>query len=277
MADEITPTGDNAPVVDTVIDGGEQIDAGNLPSSREELGDALSKFQINDEFAAKNFKNGKLYGRFDSLEAVLNTLHSVETKYSNVMRDIKTPTEGQTATAVPEVNLVEAVEPIMSKFAENGYNYEGMDTDIAEIAQQTGKSVAEIKLAAIEIRDQVNKAHAIVGGKDEYNGMLSWAKENLSDAEKQGFDNSLKTGMGELAIEGLHARYKNANQGDAPTPRRIEGDTSGNVGIRPYATFAELSKDRAYLQTNAGKRDGAANALHEKRMSLTPDSTIYGR
>lgn len=277
MADEITPAGDIAPVVDPIIDNGEQIDAGNLPSSREELGDALSKFQINDEFAAKNFKNGKLYGRFDSLEAVLNTLHSVETKYSNVMRDIKTPVDGATTTTAPEVNLVEAVQPLVGKFADNGYNYEGMDTEIAEIAQQTGKSVAEIKLAAIEIRDQVNKAYGIVGGKEEYEGMLGWAKDNLSDTEKQGFDNSLKNGMGELAIEGLHARYKNANQGDSPAPRRIEGDGGGNVGIRPYATFAELGRDRAYLQTSAGQRDTAAKALHAKRMALTPDSTIYGR
>lgn len=277
MPDEILTDGGTPPVDDgqNMVDNGEQIDAGNLPSAREEMGDTLAKFQINDEFAAKNFKNGKLYGRFDSLEAVLNTLHSVETKYSNVMRDIKTPTD--TATTQPEVNLVEVVQPIVGKFADNGYNYEGMDTEIAEIAQQTGKTPAEIKLAAIEIRDQVNKAYNIVGGKEEYNGMLNWAKDNLTDAEKQGFDNSLKTGMGELAIEGLHARYKNANQGDAPTPRRIEGDNSGNVGIRPYATFAELSKDRIYLQTHAGQRDTAAKALHAKRMALTPDSTIYGR
>lgn len=275
MADELLTDGGTPPVADGQLDNTVELDAGNLPSHREELGEALSKFEINDEFAAKNFKNGKLYGRFDSLEAVLNTLHAVETKYSNVMREQKA---GEAAPAPQqEVNIVEVVQPLVSKFADNGYNYEGMDAEIAELSQQTGKSVAEIKLAAIEVRDQVNKAYNIVGGKEEYTAMLGWAKDNLTDAEKQGFDNSLKTGMGELAIEGLHARYKNSNPANQPTPRRIEGDSGGNVGIRPYATFAELAKDRAYLQTSAGQRDSAARAIHDKRMALTPDSTIFGR
>ena len=274
MGDEILLDGEVSPQLNKqLVDDGSD-DAGNLPSSREEMGDALSRFQINDEFASKNFKNGKLFGRFDSLEAVLNTLHSVETKYSNVMRDIKAP---ESAPQTQEVPIYEVVQPLVSKFAENGYSYEGLDTDIAELSQQTGKSVAEIKLAAIEIRDQVSKAYGIVGGKEEYTAMLGWAQTNLSDTEKKGFDASLKSGMGELAIEGLHARYKNSNPSDAPQPRRIEGDSAGNVGIRPYSTFAELSRDRQYLQTSAGQRDTAAKMIHEKRMGLTPDSTIFGR
>jgi len=274
MGDEILLEGVQSPQVDNQLVDGELVDAGNLPSSREELGDTLSKFQINDEYAAKNFKNGKLFGRFDSLEAVLNTLHAVETKYSNVMRDSKTV---EVAPPAQEVNIVDVVQPLVSKFSENGYSYDGMDVEIAEISKQTGKSVAEIKLAAIEIREQVNKAYSIVGGKEEYSAMLGWAQENLNTSEKQGFDSSLKNGMGELAIEGLHARYKNASSSNTQSPRRIEGDSGGNVGIRPYNTFAELSRDRQYLQTSAGQRDTGAKAIHEKRMSLTPDSTIFGR
>lgn len=276
MADELQPQGEVTPPTDTSPQL-DTLDSGNLPSSQEELGATLEKFQITDEFASKNFKNGKLFGRFDSLEAVLNTLHAVETKHANTMRDIKSTESTTTATPEPQAPIHEVIQPLVSKFAENGYSYEGMDAEIEQLATETGKSVAEIKLAAIEVRDQVNKAYAVVGGKEEYQGMIEWASENLTDAEKRGFDNSLKTGMGELAIEGLHARYKNANAEGRPSPRRIEGDGSGNVGIRGYATSAELFRDRAYLQTSAGQRDAGAKAMHEKRMNLTPDSVIFGR
>lgn len=276
MADELAPQGEVTPPTDTTPQL-DELDAGNLPSSQEELGSTLEKFQITDEFASKNFKNGKLFGRFDSLEAVLNTLHAVETKHANTMRDIKSTESATTATPETQAPIHEVIQPLVAKFADNGYSYEGMDADIEQLATDTGKSVAEIKLAAIEVRDQVAKAYAVVGGKEEYQAMIAWAGDNLTDAEKKGFDNSLKTGMGELAIEGLHARFKNSNPSDRPAPRRIEGDGGGNVGIRPYATAAELFRDRAYLQTSAGQRDLAAKQMHQKRMALTPDSTIYGR
>lgn len=254
------------------------IDGGNLPSSQEELQSSLEKFQFNDEFVQKNFKDGKLFGRFDSMEAVLNTLHSVETKYSNVMRDIKSTENQQPAqTQAQTVDIVEVVQPAISKFVENDFNFEGLDNDIAEVAQKAGVSVAEVKLAALEMKESINKAYNIVGGKEEYSAMLGWAKENLSDAQRSAFDKSLATGLGEYAIKGLYQEFKSANPDGNQTYRRMEGDSGSGVGIRPYATFAELSKDRAYLQTPQGKNDIAARELHSKRLERTPQNVIYGR
>lgn len=287
MADEITPdvTPEVTPdvVPEPTVSEGNELDAGGLPSAQAETADTLAKFSINDEFVEKNFKNGKLHGRFDSLEAVLNTLHAVETKYSNVMRDIKsgepTSTDGDaTSTQTAEVNLYEVAQPVIEKFVANGFSYEGLDAEIAEIAEKTGKSPAEIKLAAIEIREQINTAHAVVGGKAEYDAMLGWANGTLTDKEKVEFDKALGTGVSHFAIEGLYNRYKTANTTETPqTPRRIDGDGAGNVGVKPYGSLQEIARDRAYLESPKGRNDTNAKQAHSRRLSLTPDKVIYGR
>lgn len=253
-------------------------DNGNLPSAQDELNSSLEKFQLNDEFVSKHFKNGKLYGRFDSLEAVLNTLHSVETKYSNVMRDIKS-SEGQQAETqqVQEpVSIIEVAQPAITKFIENDFNFEGLDNDITDIAQKAGVTVAEIKLAALEMKEQISKAYDIVGGKSEYQAMIEWGKTNLNEAQRKDFDKALSSGMGEFAIKGLYQEFKASNP-QQQSYRRIEGDSSGNVGVRPYATFQELAKDREYLNTPQGRSDKAAREAHARRLALTPQNVIYGR
>ena len=256
-------------------------DNGNLPSAQDELNSSLEKFQLNDEFVSKHFKNGKLYGRFDSLEAVLNTLHSVETKYSNVMRDIKSSdgqqAEGQQTQQTQEpVNVIEVAQPAIAKFIENDFNFEGLDNDINDIAQKAGVSVAEVKLAALEMKEQISKAYDVVGGKAEYQAMIEWGKANLNEAQRKDFDKALNSGMGEFAIKGLYQEFKASNP-QQQSYRRIEGDASGNVGIRPYATSQELAKDREYLSTPQGRNDKAAKEAHARRLAITPESTIYGR
>jgi hypothetical protein len=277
MADEITPpvSGATPPT-----DGGvtPPIDASNLPSMQQEFQEAMGKFTITDEFAQANFKNGKLYGRFDSIEAVLNTLHDVETKYSNVMRDIKSaPPASAPNPPAPEVPITEIAQPIIKKYIDNNFNYDGMDAEIAQLSQETGKSVAEIKLAAIEARELVTKAHSIVGGKSNYDAMIQWGMANLNDSQKSDFDKALNSGMGEYAIKGLYNDYQTAQQASGNSqPSRIEGDGSGSMGIKPYGTFKELADDRAYL-SGKGRNDTAAHAIHKQRMMITPDNVVYGR
>jgi hypothetical protein len=73
------------PVAEAVVED----DAGGLPSVKEESAIALENFQFTEEQVAKYFKNGKLQGRFDNIEGVLNTLKSVEDKYANAVREQK--------------------------------------------------------------------------------------------------------------------------------------------------------------------------------------------
>lgn len=262
-----------------IDEGTGETSGGNLPSAVADNAVSLEKFSLGDEFVEKNFKDGKLYGRFDSMEAVLNTLHSVETKYANLVRETKQPQDGGAPQPAQEVNVYDAAKPAIDKFMAQNFSFDGLDQELSELSQKTGKSIAEIKLAALELKEQVVNAHSLVGGSDEYNNMLTWAKTSLNYAQRADFDKSLRAGMGEYAIKGLYAEYKNSTQSTNPRqPTRIDGDRGANVGaIRAYTTRQELLKDREYIQSKAGKGDKAARDLHSKRLAVTPDTVIYGR
>lgn len=242
-------------------------DVGGLPTAKEESAVAMENFQFTDEQVEKYFKNGKLQGRFDNIEGVLNTLKSVEDKYANVMREQKAP-------AAPTVDINEVAKPLIDKFIENGMN---LTPEIEAEAVEKGIDIRDVKLAAIDIREQVAKSHAIVGGADEYNAMLAWGRDNLDDTKKMEFDKGLKSGMGEYAIKGLYADYK-ASLNDTSTPSpRISGDTNNTPTHGGYNSQAEIMKDKAYLNTMQGRNDRAAQSAHQARLARTSDSVVFGR
>lgn len=69
----------------------------------------------------------------------------------------------------------------------------------------------------------VAKSYESVGGKENYDAMINWAKESLTDAQKQGFNKQLATGDADvmaMAIEGLFTKYREATK----QPVRIKGE-----------------------------------------------------
>jgi len=250
------------PVVDEVSEDS----AGGLPSIKDESAIQMENFNFTDEQVAKHFKNGKLQGRFDNIEGVLNTLKSVEDKYANVMREQKSPTT--------TVDMSAVAEPLIAQFIDNGME---LTPELLAEAESKGVDIRDIKLAAIDIREQVAKSHAIVGGADEYNAMIEWGRTNLDESKKTEFDKGLKSGMGEYAIKGLYADYK-ASLSESSTPtQRISGDTNNTPSTGGYNSQAEIMKDKAYLNTMQGRNDRAAQTAHQARLARTSDGVIYGR
>ncbi len=87
-----------------------------------------------------------------------------------------------------------------------------------------------------------NELMAVAGGKDEYNKMVNWAAENLSDSEKDAFNNAVYSSdksVGMLAVSGLYARYKNQNSFNLGN--RIEADN--NKIFDTYSSMAEMVRD----------------------------------
>jgi len=252
-----------------------EVDGGNLPSAVEETKNTLDGFKITDEIQAKYFKEGKLYGRFDNISGMAEALKSVEDKYSATMRDIKSGKYQEVAEVVPEpVDVMVTAKPLIDKFVQNGMV---LTDEILEEAKASGLDIRDVKLAAIEMKEAIGKAHSYVGGAEEYNSMVAWAKESLDDASKISFDKDLSTSMSKYAIQGLYAEYK-ANNGVANVQtQRIMGDTSGNTGVKPYANTNEILRDNAYINSPQGRNDSAAKALYNKRIGVTPDKVIYGR
>lgn len=254
---------------DTITD--DVIDGGGLPSSVEDKEASLEGFKVTDELQQKLFKNGKLFGRFDNLEGMANALKSIEDKYANVMREIKAP---PIETQVnQEVDVATKAQPLIDEYVANGME---LTDELLQKAVAQGLDVRDVKLAAIEMKEKVTKAYSLVGGKSEYEAMLAWGKENLSESAKIAFDKDLASNAGEWAIKGLYAEYKSKSTTEAQ-PQRIMGDGSASVGIRPYASQQEILRDKAYLNSQKGKNDLKALETYNKRMSKTPDSVVYGK
>lgn len=257
----------------------EEIDGGNLPSARDDVENALDGFKITDELQAKYFKNGKVYGRFDNFTNLAEAFKSLEIKYSGVVKDIKegryqpVDVNAQQEESTPDV--MEVAKPLVDKFVQNGME---LTDEILEEAKAKGLDIRDVKLAAIDLREKINSAYNLVGGKDEYEAMIAWGKENFDDKQKIAFDKELSSGMGEWAIKGLYSEYKsNAGNSNQQPQDRFRGEATSNVGgIKPYASMTEILKDRHYLNSHSGSKDTKARELHNRRLDATP-SHVIGR
>ena len=134
-----------------------------------------------------------------------------------------------------------------------------------------------MKLGAIDLRERIEKAHSVVGGSDEYNAMIAWAKENTNEEQRHAFDKDVVSSMSEFAIRGMYSMYKEATKdGQNQVKDRIRGETASST-IKPYGSQDEILAHRRYINSARGRADSDAIAKHRQRMAITPDAVIFGR
>jgi len=107
-----------------------------------------------------------------------------------------------------------------------------------------------------------------VGGTDAYNSMMSWASDNLNEAEINSFNktvNGKDIEATRLAIQGLNARYKN-NVGDDPSLQSANKSSSVNApGYRSWAEVTAAMNDERYGSDDAYRAD-VQNKLNNSRL-----------
>ena len=104
-----------------------------------------------------------------------------------------------------------------------------------------------------------------IGGEEEYDGMIQWAGETLTEGEVDTFNELVINGTPEqqrLAIKGLHAQYRGST-GSGPALK--QGTTSGN-SVKPFSSTKELQRamsDRRYQEVPSYRQEV------EKRLSVS--------
>jgi hypothetical protein len=99
-------------------------------------------------------------------------------------------------------------------------------------------------------------AHALVGGEEAYQSMLTWAAENLSPNEVTAFNNAVEDPANvEFAVRSLAARYK--AEADVQPTNEIRGGAAGGNNEAPFATKEE------YVQACNQKMKGSHKKLYE--------------
>lgn len=97
-----------------------------------------------------------------------------------------------------------------------------------------------------------------VGGAEAYNNMMTWASDNLSEAEVNAY-NSTVNGKNieatKLAIAGLNARFKNAEGVEPNLQTGNRPSTSNAPGYRSWAEVTAAMSDAKYTTDDAYRAD----------------------
>jgi plasmid maintenance system antidote protein VapI len=106
-----------------------------------------------------------------------------------------------------------------------------------------------------------------VGGDEAYKNMMTWASENLNEAEINAYNrtvNGKDIEATKLAIAGLNAKYKNAEGIEPNLARGDRPSTSNATGYRSWAEVTAAMSDPRYSKDVAYQSDVQAKLKNSK-------------
>ena len=264
------------------------------PMSQEDL----------EKFADENKSdNGKILGKFDSVEALAASYKELEGKLGDVAKTKEEPVAEDVAEYQEDgsVNYDLAKQQYGEKlgelfeqsnidpFAINKYYQENNGTISEEHYKElesTGltRNVIDSYLAGLKPKEGTEQAAAdpsfpeyedivgIAGGEDKYMEMLKWMDGNISKEELQEFDKIVDAEKRNipkvtLAVQEMFTRYKNAM---GVEPRLISGRTSSSPNTRVFRSNAEVV---AAMRDPRYKKDIAYQHEVQRRLQ---DSDVFG-
>ncbi len=213
-----------------------------------------------------------LAGKYKSVEELEKAYKHLQDKLAgkqDTPEDVEAATDGVTEDSSVEQDA--AKELTESK----GIDYaslEGEYADSGALSEETYKSLSDSgipkNLVDAYIAGQealtasaVTRMHSVVGGEAEYNSMIQWAGEALSESEQEAFNSSLTSeDASNFAIQGLFARYA-AQRG----PSLLRGD-AGSAKQGGYASKAEMMHE---MSNPKYSQDPAFRASVQRRVALS--------
>ena len=128
-------------------------------------------------------------------------------------------------------------EDMYGKLEKAGLNKSVVDAYLNGVRQQTGTET-QTELPVLS-ETEVAEVHGIAGGKDGYEQLMSWASDNMSDADAKNFDEVIETGNKAavtFAVKALLGQYEDAVGRDSNLVQGKVSDNSGDV----YRSMAEV-------------------------------------
>ena len=234
-----------------------------LPSEQPAPTD-FAGFDLTDDVKAK-FKDGKLNGRFGSIDEVLSKLKEAEDFKANTIRDQTNGQQQQEQQQNQQQVQQTTVNELLPAFLANGMV---LTPEMEAKATEAKIDIRDLKIGAMELREATQTAHSVVGGKENYDAMIAWGRGAMTDAQKANFDRDVTGGMSEYAIKGLNADYQEALEA-GHTPDRIRGDTT-IAGLRPYASRRELYADKDVAEQAKRRGDIKPWNDYQAKIKITP-------
>ena len=118
-------------------------------------------------------------------------------------------------------------------------------------------------------QNDTNEIQGVVGGAENYNNLMEWSQENLSEAEQDSYNNTVTTGdipSVKMALQGLYSRYAAENGID---PGLVQGTSKGRAA--GYESKSQMISDMSKPEY---KNDPAFRETVERRLANTPAGII---
>lgn len=211
--------------------------------------------QVNDE------RPEWLPEKFSSPEELAKAYSDLQTEFTKGRQAAETGKESsEEATQDAESLSVESFKEFSSEFNDTGDVSEESRNMIVENMGLPREMVdAYVEGQKALLNTQFDTIYSEVGGEDNYKQMLSWANENLSDGDKNVFDEAVTQGSTDqmmFAIRNLSARWRLENgNGAAPLIQGSTGSTGSSGSFRSLAEMTEAMKDPRYTKDPAYRKD----------------------
>jgi hypothetical protein len=202
--------------------------------------------------------------------------------------EIETPTEVSEDEAPEEGDEPEVPEGIdmakySAEFAETGELSEESTGHIVDRLEKAGFTDAEDLLAGY-IAGSVSQsekaqavAHDVVGGKDNYVEMVTWAKDALTPGQIESYNAAASDpNMLEMAVAGLNAQYLSAGKTfsdptpateyTTPAPARVAAGANTSGAVAPITSTEQLA---ALVSTTQYQNDPVHRAKVDERINAS--------
>jgi|TARA_R100001480_G_scaffold8124_2_gene16273 hypothetical protein len=154
-------------------------------------------------------------------------------------------------------------DDMYDKLATAGLNKEIVDNYLAGVKGQLGTEPQQPVLSDAEVKDLKN----IAGGEQEYEQLMNWAGNNLTEQDAKSYDEVLATGNKaaiSFAVKALMGQYEDANGRDSNIVTGKESSTEN------YRSMAEVVRDmnKPEYQTDEAFRDDVIRKLAQSNLKV---------
>ena len=231
-----------------------------IDSQAEDIADSL---RVGEELEAAHEQ--RLAGKYKNTE-------ELEAAYLELQKKLGSQEEQDVQAEPEETSQTAWLEEAYRSINESGELSEAVTKQLSEMSGVDVFKAMQGNMPAQENRDlnqgEVDSIYKSVGGEETYSQMISWAKDNLSEAQVNAFDQIIDGGNMEqinLAIKGLNSAYTDAvgSEGDL-----IQGKpAAAQAQFRSQQELIQAMNDPRYDDDPAYRQD-VINKLDRSNISF---------
>lgn len=220
-----------------------KVDGNEVPTERPEMDNSGDQFQGD---------YNKLKQSYDALRSKMDSGNAPEVT-ADLQEELGIPQDPEVAEGA--LDMTALTEEYMSQGGLSDKSYKDLESKGIS-RDMANQYIAGQKALGEQIGNQVKNS---VGGQEEYQNMVEWAKSNYTQDQIQAYDDAVNSGNTELAkmaARGLQADYQNKAgvEGETYSGTQAAPEGVGDV-FRSNAEVTAMMKDPRYEYDHAFRQD----------------------